>query len=110
MRRRPNMRVSLRRRELLLAAGLCLIGLGASAAPLAVPRRLKLKNVNTGETFEGTYRDGEGPIAAAMADLVQLLRDHHVNKTGPLDITALDFLADVMNATGQGGALVLSAY
>jgi uncharacterized protein YcbK (DUF882 family) len=104
------MRLSLRRRELLLAAGLCLIGIGASAAPLAVPRRLKLKNVNTGETFEGTYRDGEGPIAAAMADLVQLLRDHHVNKTGPLDITALDFLADVMNATGQGSALILSAY
>jgi hypothetical protein len=45
--------VTLRRRELLLAAGLCLIGVGTASAPLAVPRRLKLKNVNTGETFEG---------------------------------------------------------
>jgi uncharacterized protein YcbK (DUF882 family) len=95
----------------LLAAGLCLIGgFGATAAPLAVPRRLKLKNVNTSETFDGTYRDEEGPIPAAIEDLVQLLRDHHVNKTGPLDIATLDFLADVMTATGQSSALILSAY
>jgi uncharacterized protein YcbK (DUF882 family) len=105
------MRVSLRRRELLLAAGLCVIGrLGAAAAPLATPRRLKLKNVNTGETFDGSYRDESGPIPAALEDLIQLLRDHHVNKTGPLDIAALDFLADVMTATGQSSALILSAY
>jgi uncharacterized protein YcbK (DUF882 family) len=105
------MRVSLRRREVLLAAGLCLIGgFGAMSAPLAGPRRLKLKNVNTSETFDGTYRDEEGPIPAAIEDLVQLLRDHHVNKTGPLDIAALDFLADVMAATGQSSALILSAY
>jgi uncharacterized protein YcbK (DUF882 family) len=104
------MRVTLRRRELLLAAGLCLIGVGTASAPLAVPRRLKLKNVNTGETFEGIYRDGKGPIPTAMEDLVQLLRDHHVGKTGPLDIATLDFLADVMAATGQGSALILSAY
>jgi uncharacterized protein YcbK (DUF882 family) len=102
--------VTLRRRELLLAAGLCLIGVGTASAPLAVPRRLKLKNVNTGETFEGIYRDGKGPIPTAMEDLVQLLRDHHVGKTGPLDIATLDFLADVMAATGQGSALILSAY
>ena len=104
------MRLSLRRRELLLAAGLCVIGLGAAGAPLATPRRLKLKNVNTGETFEGSYRDGSGPIPAALEDLTQLLRDHHANRTGPLDIAALDFLADVMMATGQGSALILSAY
>jgi uncharacterized protein YcbK (DUF882 family) len=103
--------VNLRRRELLLAAGLCVVGgLGAAAAPLAAPRHLKLKNVNTGETFDGSYRDGSGPIPAALEDLVQLLRDHHANKTGPLDIAALDFLADVMTATGQGSALILSAY
>lgn len=105
------MRLSLRRRELLLAAGVCLIGgFGAAAAPLAAPRRLKLKNANTGETFEGSYRDEAGPIPTAVEDLVQLLRDHHVNKTGPLDVATLDFLADVMNATGQSSALILSAY
>ena len=105
------MRVSLRRRDLLLAAGLCAIGtLRAAAAPLAAPRRLKLKNVNTGETFDGSYRDGDGPIPAALEDLIQLLRDHHANKTGPLDIATLDFLADVMMATGESSALILSAY
>src|SRR5258708_29192605 len=105
------MRMSLRRRELRLAAGLCVVGgIAAGAAPLATPRRLKLKNVNTGETFEGAYRDGAGPIPAALEDLTQLLRDHHVDKTGPLDIAALDFLADVMAATGQSSALILSAY
>jgi len=105
------MRISLRRRDLLLAAGLCVVGgIAAGAAPLATPRRLKLKNVNTGETFEGTYRDGEGPIPAALEDLTRLLRDHHVDKTGPLDIATLDFLAEIMAATGQSSALILSAY
>ncbi len=105
------MRISLRRRELLLAAGLCVVGgIAAGAAPLATPRRLKLKNVNTGETFEGAYRDGAGPIPAALEDLTQLLRDHHVDKTGPLDIATLDFLAEIMAATGQSSALILSAY
>jgi uncharacterized protein YcbK (DUF882 family) len=99
-----------RRRDLLLAAGICVIGGFAEAAPLSAPRRLKLRNANTGETFEGTYRDQSGPIPEAMADLVVLLRDHHVNKIGPLDVATLDFLADVMAATGQGSALVLSAY
>ena len=105
------MRISLRRRDLLLAAGLCVVGgIAAGAAPLATPRRLKLKNVNTGETFEGAYRDGAGPIPAALEDLTQLLRDHHVDKTGPLDIATLDFLAEIMAATGQSSALILSAY
>jgi uncharacterized protein YcbK (DUF882 family) len=100
----------MRRRDLLRAAGIFVIGSFAEAAPLSAPRRLKLKNANTGETFEGTYRDEAGPIPEAMADLVALLRDHHVNKIGPLDVSTLDFLADVMAATGQGSALVLSAY
>src|SRR5260221_9474899 len=104
------MRRSMRRRDLLRAAGIFVIGGFAEAAPLSAPRRLKLKNVNPGETFEGTYRDEAGPIPEAMADLVALLRDHHVNKIGPLDIATLDFLADVMTATGQGSALILSAY
>jgi uncharacterized protein YcbK (DUF882 family) len=105
------MRMRLRRREVLLAAGLCLVGgIAGAVPPLSRPRRLKLKNANTGETFEGTYRDTEGAIPSAIEDLVQLLRDHHVNKTGPLDIATLDFLADVMMVTGQSSALILSAY
>lgn len=102
--------VTWRRRDLLLAAGLVVIfGGGAVAAP-SIPRRLSLKNQNTGETFDGPYRDAEGPLPDAMADLVTLLRDHHVNKTGPVDIDMLDFLAAVMAATGQSKATILSAY
>src|SRR5262249_34141903 len=60
--------------------------------------------------FEGTYRDENGPSPQALADLAALLRDHHANKVGPVDIATLDFLADVMAAVGQGKATVLSAY
>src|SRR5438477_3282459 len=101
------------RRELLIAAGLCvLFGGRAAAVPSvpSVPRRLKLKNVHTGETFEGLYRDAAGPIPAALADLAVLLRDHHVNKIGPVHVETLDFLADVMEAVGVAQATILSAF
>jgi uncharacterized protein YcbK (DUF882 family) len=103
-------RMSLRRRELLLATGLAIVMRGRAAAEPSLPRRLKLTNAHTGDTFDGPFRDEEGPIPSAMADLAQLLRDHHANKVGPVDVAALDFLADVMAATGQGEATVLSAY
>ncbi len=109
----------LRRRDLLIATGLCILVPGSlspgGASPVAiarpsVPRRLKLKNVHTGETFEGPYRDDTGPIADAVTDLAHFLRDFHVNKVGPLDVGTLDFLADVMDAVGETNASVLSAY
>ena len=109
----------LRRRALLIATGLCILVPGGvspgGASPVAiarpsVPRRLKLKNVHTGETFEGPYRDDTGPIADAVTDLAHFLRDFHVNKVGPLDVGTLDFLADVMDAVGETNASVLSAY
>jgi uncharacterized protein YcbK (DUF882 family) len=107
----------LRRRDLLIATGLCILvpgGVG-DAAPVAIarpsfPRRLKLKNVHTGETFDGPYRDETGPIPTAISDLAAFLRDFHVNKVGPLDVGTLDFLADVMDAIGETNASVLSAY
>jgi uncharacterized protein YcbK (DUF882 family) len=98
-----------RRRDLLIATGLCIL-VPARVAQSAVPRRLKLKNVHTGETFEGPYRDDTGPIPDAIADLVHFLRDFHVNKVGPIDVGTLDFLADVMDAVGESTASVLSAY
>ena len=72
-----------RRRDLLIATGLCILVPGSispgGASPVAiarpsVPRRLKLKNVHTGETFEGPYRDDTGPIADAVTDLAHFLR------------------------------------
>ncbi len=107
-----------RRRDLLIATGLTILVPGLTpgeAAPVAPgrpssPRRLRLKNVHTGETFDGPYRDDTGPIPDAVTDLAHFLRDFHVNKVGPLDVGTLDFLADVMDAVGESSAAVLSAY
>ncbi|HYC13598.1 MAG TPA: DUF882 domain-containing protein [Stellaceae bacterium] len=99
-----------RRREFLIGSGLCLLLGGRALAAPSAPRRLSLTNANTGESFDGLYRDANGPIPEAIADLAVLLRDHHVNKVGPLDVATLDFLADVMEATSQTHATVLSAY
>ena len=85
--------MSLRRRDLLIATGLCIVVRGAAAAQPSLARRLKLKNANTGESFEGYYRDESGPIPGAMADLAAFLRDHRANKIGPVDVATLDFLA-----------------
>src|SRR5260221_6307712 len=91
--RRTPMSMTLRRRELLLAAGLCVVFRGAAAAPIAPARRLRLNNVHTGETFEGPYRDAAGPVPAAIEDLGQLLPGHHVCHGRPLDGATLEFLA-----------------
>ena len=113
----PMYGMTLRRRDLLIGAGLAVFCSRAWAeepvqAPdlPSLPRRIDILNANTNETFSGPYRDGEGPIPEAMTELRALLRDHHVNKEGPLDVAALDFLADVMEAVGQSRAIVLSAY
>jgi len=103
-------RIDPTRRELLIATGLSILFGGRAMAAPSVPRRLKLKNVHTGETFEGPYRDAAGPIPSAIADLAAFLRDFHANKVGPIDVGTLDFLADVLDAVGQTTASVLSAY
>jgi uncharacterized protein YcbK (DUF882 family) len=100
----------MRRRDLLLATGVCiLMGRSAFAFPTGA-RRLVLKNAHTGETFSGLYRDAHGPVPSAISDLTVFLRDFHVDKCGPLDVGLLDFLANVMAVTGQHSATVLSAY
>ena len=78
-------RLTPRRRDVLLATGLWIaLGRRALAAP-SPPRRLSLKNANTGESFDGPYRDAEGPLPAAIADLANFLRDHHANVIGPVE-------------------------
>jgi uncharacterized protein YcbK (DUF882 family) len=100
----------LRRRELLLATGVCiLLGRKAFAFPTGA-RRLALKNAHTGETFSGLYRDDHGPLPSAISDLTVFLRDFHADKCGPVDVGLLDFLANVMAVSGQHSATVLSAY
>jgi uncharacterized protein YcbK (DUF882 family) len=103
-------RAGLKRRDLLLATGVCILLSSSAFARPVEARRFTLKNMHTGETFSGPYRDATGPLPSAICDLVVFLRDFHVDKTGPVDIAMLDFLADVMAATNQGHATVLSAY
>jgi uncharacterized protein YcbK (DUF882 family) len=103
-------RAGLRRRELLLATGISILLTGTAFARPEEPHRFILKNANTGETFTGPYRDATGPLPSAVSDLAVFLRDFHADKTGPVDIAMLDFLTDVMAATNQTQATVLSAY
>ena len=103
-------RTILRRRDLLLATGMCILLRKSAFALPTGGRRLVLKNAHTGETFSGPYRDATGPLPSAVSDLAVFLRDFHAEKTGPVDIGMLDFLADVLAATNQRLATVLSAY
>jgi uncharacterized protein YcbK (DUF882 family) len=103
-------RAILRRRDLLLAAGVSILLRGNAFAFPTGERRLMLKNAHTGETFSGLYRDATGPLPSAVSDLAVFLRDFHVDKCGPVDIDLLDFLANVMAVAGQRSATVLSAY
>jgi len=79
------------------------------ARPLA-PRRLRLLNVHTSETFEGTYRNDKGPIDRVIAELCIFLRDHHSGEKTQIDVGVIDFLADVLDAVGETRATILSAY
>ena len=99
------------RRRFLVAGVLLAIPRLSWAAPAVAPlRRLRLVNTNTGETFDGSFRDDLGPIATALADLSDFLRDYRSGKKTAIDVRVLDFLASVMDAVGQTRATVLSAY
>src|SRR5215470_16940793 len=101
-----------RRRFLLGAAGL-LSGppLRASATPSApAGSRLRLVDAHTGTSFDGAYRDANGPIARVMDELCVFLRDQYSGRMTNIDVGVIDFLASVMAATGQTSAVVLSAF
>jgi len=74
------------------------------------PRRLRLVNPHTGESFEGSYRDDNGPIPRVMQELSSFLRDFHCGATIEMDVGVLDFLVDVLDASGATQAQILSAY
>src|ERR1700747_237811 len=100
-----------RRHFLSLAAGLA--AWPSTARAIARPprlRRLRLANANTGETFEGTYRNDSGPIDRVMEELCVFLRDHHSGEKTQIDVGVIDFLADVLYTVGETKATILSAY
>ena len=72
--------------------------------------RLRLIDAHTGATFDGAYRDTNGPIARVMDELCVFLRDQHSGRMTRIDVGVIDFLANVMAATGQRSAVVLSAF
>lgn len=101
-----------RRLFLSLVAGLAAWPSIARAVPRPpnALRRLRLANLHTGETFEGAYRDDNGPIQRVIDELCIFLRDHHSGETTQMDVRVIDFLADVLDAVGQTRAAILSAY
>src|SRR5215469_3727660 len=84
-------------------------------AARAVPRpptsrRLRLVNAHTGETFDGAYRDDNGPIQRVVEQLCVFLRDFHCGAVTQMDVGVFDFLANVLDAVGAAKATILSAY
>ena len=101
-----------RRRFLLRAAAGLVV-----ASPLAAPAmstasglRLRLFDAHTGAIFDGVYRDANGPIAPVMDELCVFLSDQYSGRMTNIDVGVIDFLTDVMAATGQTSAVVLSAF
>ena len=101
-----------RRRFLLRAAGLLsAIPYRGWATPVASGwLRLRLIDAHTGATFDGAYRDANGPNARVMDELCVFLRDQYSGRMTNIDVAVIDFLASVMAATGQTSAVVLSAF
>jgi uncharacterized protein YcbK (DUF882 family) len=73
-------------------------------------RRLRLVNSHTGETFDGAYRNDNGPIPRVIDELCIFLRDHHSGERTQIDVGVIDFLADLLDAVGETKATILSAY
>jgi uncharacterized protein YcbK (DUF882 family) len=96
----------------IIAGTVALPGMARAALPADPPgpRRLRLTNAHTGENFDGPYRDDNGVIPSAMADLAVFLRDFHSGEILAMDVAVLDFLAAVMDAVGAAEAQILSAY
>ena len=101
-----------RRSVLSSVVGAAVLPLVAHAAPMTTPslRRLRLVNAHTGETFNGAYRDDNGALPSAMADLAIFLRDFHTDAVTQIDIGVLDFLASIIDAIDATTAVILSAY
>jgi uncharacterized protein YcbK (DUF882 family) len=100
-----------RRHFLSLAAVMAAWPMTARAMPRPPAlRRLRLVNAHTGETFEGTYRNDQGPIDRVIEELCVFLRDHHSGEKTQIDVGVIDFLADVLAAVGETRATILSAY
>ena len=100
-----------RRQIFSIVAGCAVWPIAARAMPRPpAPRRLRLVNPHTGETFDGAYRDDHGPIPRVVQELCVFLRDFHCGAVTQMDVGVFDFLANVLDAVGATRATILSAY
>lgn len=109
----------LQRRDV-LKAGLTLsavVGLGVSSVTpaFALPQpgsyKIALKNLHTGESFQGVYREGGRYLPDAFEKISMVLRDFRANEVHPIDPRAIDILAVVHRMTGSREAYgVISGY
>lgn len=101
-----------------------LLGLGAVAAVAASgvmtpgevlaaaggPRKLRLTNMNTGESFDNVYwRDGHY-VPDSLQKLNILLRDHRANEVHRIDPELFDLLASMGQRLNAPSFQIISAY
>lgn len=98
-----------------LAAATVAGGLVKPAEALAAiggPRKLSLKNLNTGESFSSVYwRDGQY-VGDALQKMNILLRDHRANEVHRIDPQLFDLLTLLSHRMENGSApiQIVSAY
>jgi len=83
---------SRRRLGVWLGAGLLAGALGGRSAAAAAPRRLRLFQVHTRESFDAVYHDGERLLEAAVEPLAWFMRDHHLDLATEMDPGVYDLL------------------
>ncbi|WP_208111978.1 DUF882 domain-containing protein [Zavarzinia compransoris] len=108
-------------RRRLLGVGLGLVAATAAGgllkpaealAAIGGPRKLSLKNMNTGESFTSVYwRDGRY-VPDALQKLNILLRDHRANEVHRIDPQLFDLLAAISHKMDIAGTQIqiVSAY
>jgi len=91
----------------LLLLGLC--ATGCSEPPLGsktaggrdgAPRGISLLNTDTGEHLSVVYRKGGEYDPDAMAAISALFRDRRTDEVKPIDPTLIDYMSDLVVATG----------
>jgi len=102
------------RRQILKTTGLMVPGLllpGFSAATAVESCRLRFFHTHTGEKLDVVYRDGEGYIAEALADIDHLLRDFRTGEVHLIDPSLLDILHGVQTLTATNASFeIISGY
>ena len=109
----PAMSTGIDRRKLsalILSAAVFPRRASALSAVVRSPRKLRLLNAHTGESFDGVYRDHNGPLSSALTELSVFLRDFHSGIATEIDVGVIDFLSAVMDSVGADSATILSAY